>query len=132
MKPSLRRRVWVRAGGRCEYCGMPSTYADAPFQLDHIIAAQHREATSLPNLALACYHCNLHKGPNLTGIDPASGSLTRLYNPRSDLWAEHFTWRGARCIGLTPIGRTTIAVLAINDPAYVLLRRELRAAGLWT
>jgi hypothetical protein len=22
------------------------------------------------NLALACHHCNLHKGPNLAGVDP--------------------------------------------------------------
>jgi hypothetical protein len=30
------------------------------------------------NLAFACYHCNLHKGPNLSGIDQDSGALVRL------------------------------------------------------
>jgi hypothetical protein len=26
------------------------------------------------NLAPACHRCNLHKGPNLTGIDPETGA----------------------------------------------------------
>jgi len=37
------------------------------------------------NLAFACYHCNLHKGPNLSGIDQESGALVRLFN-RVAVW----------------------------------------------
>src|SRR5438132_9127096 len=61
-----------------------------------------------------CVFCNSHKGPNLTGIDPDSGAIVRLFNPRQDRWADHFTLRGAFIIGLTPTGRTTVYVLAMN------------------
>ncbi len=40
----------------------------------HIVASQHLGATTVDNLALSCPFCNRHKGPNLVGIDPASGA----------------------------------------------------------
>ena len=55
--------------------------------------------------------------------------LTRLYNPRLDRWREHFAWQGAVLIGLTAVGRTTIQVLAINDPVEVAAREMLIAEG---
>jgi len=67
MKVSLKRAVWRRARGACEYCGMPSEFYRAPYQVDHVIAQQHGGETVLTNLALACYHCNLRKGPNIAG-----------------------------------------------------------------
>ena len=48
------------------------------------------------NLALACHHCNLHKGPNLTGIDPLTQLVTTLFNPRVDRWDEQFARDGTR------------------------------------
>ena len=39
----------------------------------------------MDNLALACIDCNLHKGPNLTGIDPETNQVTRS-NPEQ--WAS--------------------------------------------
>ncbi len=62
---SLERLVRRRALGCCEYCGLPEQYSSAPFQMDHIIAEQHRGPTVPSNLALACCACNHHKGPNL-------------------------------------------------------------------
>jgi 5-methylcytosine-specific restriction endonuclease McrA len=41
-----------------------------------VSARQHGGETELHNLALACWTCNLKKGPNLTGIDPASKEFT--------------------------------------------------------
>jgi hypothetical protein len=76
-----------------------------------------------------CVFCNLHKGPNLAGLDPATGELTRLYDPRRDRWRAHFAWLGAVLIGRTPIGRTTVHVLAINDPAMVATREALIEEG---
>ena len=43
-----------------------------PCHIDHVIAQQHGGVTAASNLALACYACNLHKGPNLSGRDPAA------------------------------------------------------------
>jgi len=77
------------------------------------------------NLALACIHCNRYKGPNIAGVDPATGEIVRLFHPRRDKWSVHFTWNGSRLIGRTSIGRATIQVLNINAAAMVDLREAL-------
>ncbi len=127
---SVRRSVRDRANSRCEYCR--TRQADEPFitfQVEHIIAIQHGGSDDLENLALACSHCNLHKGPNLSGIDPATGLLEALFQPRQQSWPDHFESRDAEILGLTPNGRTTIRVLAMNAPPRLDLRRELLQNG---
>jgi len=74
------------------------------------------------NLALACIDCNLHKGPNLTGIDPRTKRLAKLFHPRLQRWDEHFEWRGLYLAGKTAIGRTTIRVLNMNSEDHLTLR----------
>jgi hypothetical protein len=74
-------------------------------------------------LAYACQHCNLHKGPNLSGIDPQSGQVLTLYHPRRDSWKLHFAVEEFRLVGLTPTGRATVRVLAMNDTDRVQLRQ---------
>ena len=100
----------------------------APFQTDHIIAKQHGGADDLDNLALACIHCNRYKGPNIAGIDPHTGELTRLFHPRTDEWHRHFEWDGAEIRPLTPIGRVTLLVLLMNDPELVWMRSNLETS----
>ena len=101
------------------------------FHLEHIIARQHGGEDSPDNLALACHRCNLHKGPNLTALDPKTGELTRLFHPRKDRWNGHFDFQQERIIGRTAIGRATAALLQMNTPDRIELRRQLLAAGLW-
>ena len=131
MKASLKRQVWRRANGCCEYCRMPSEFYLAPYQIDHVIAEQHGGRTTLPNLALACFHCNLKKGPNIAGRDSVTRRTTRLFHPRQDQWDGHFRWYGAKLVGRTAIGRTTIHVLNINNPAYLAVRKALMDARLF-
>ncbi len=100
-----------------------------PFEIDHIIARKHGGATAEDNLALACFYCNSAKGPNVAGFDPDSGQLVPLFNPRRQSWPRHFRWDGPRLVGRTRTGRATIAVLAVNDSAFVLLREALIVAG---
>jgi hypothetical protein len=132
MDSSTREEVRKRAGGRCEYCHLPQTCVTTPFQIEHVVARQHRGRDHLGNLAYACLRCNLHKGPNLAGIDPESQTLTRLFNPRRQIWSRHFKWDGALLIGKTAVGRTTIEVLAMNNPERIALRQELLDQGLLT
>jgi hypothetical protein len=128
---TFEQPVRERAGDRCEYCHVPRPAYDTPFQLDHIIARQHRGATDLANLAYACYHCNLNKGPNIASLDPPGhGQLVRLFNPRTDDWSQHFEWRHAELVGRTPEGRATVLVLNINDPAAVAVRESLLLEGI--
>jgi 5-methylcytosine-specific restriction endonuclease McrA len=123
MDATLRELVRQRASGRCEYCQIhqedDSYYR---FQIEHILPLKHGGTDDSENLALACRHCNLHKGPNLSGIDPDDGRLTPLFNPRSDKWQNHFVFQGAIIVGLSNIGRATIQVLAMNDSDRVDLR----------
>jgi hypothetical protein len=127
----LIRHVWQRARARCEYCQLPSGFHPPPFQIDHITARQHGGPTALDNLALACIHCNRFKGPNIAGIDPENGEIVRLFHPRRDIWADHFLWNGPRLEARTPVGRATIALLLINDPEVVAVRKALQEEGVF-
>lgn len=130
MDARLKKTVRSRAGLRCEYCHLPEGIAELPFQFDHVIAEQHGGEATEDNLALACARCNRYKGPNLSGIDPESGKLTRLFNPRTDAWSKHFVWKAASLSAWTAIGRTTIAVLQINHPEAQNQRADLLKEGI--
>jgi HNH endonuclease len=129
VNPELVRRVWRRAHDRCEYCKLPARFHPAPFQIDHIVARQHGGGTDLSNLALSCLHCNARKGPNIAGIDPSTGNVTRLFNPREDRWDTHFEWDGAAIAGRTTVGRVTVQVLGMNDPDFLEVRLALIGEG---
>jgi hypothetical protein len=124
---AVRRRVRERAEHRCEYCR--TRQVDEPYiayQIEHIVAIEHGGSDDEDNLALACSHCNLHKGPNLAGIDPATGKMEPLFHPRKQKWSEHFQLRGAFIDGTTPCGRTTVRVLVMNVQLRLDLRDEVQ------
>ncbi len=131
MDHALERLVRLRAGGRCEYCHLPQVWSQVPFEIDHITPRKHRGRTVQGNLALACYYCNVYKGPNLTGRDPQSGEITPLFHPRKHTWGYHFRYEGGTLTGRTAIGRTTVGVLRINHPQRVALREILIAVGVF-
>ena len=122
---ALAARVIARSKGRCEYCGFPEHAAELSFHIDHVIAEKHGGVTEESNLVWACFSCNLHKGPNIAGLDPISGELTRLFHPRQDAWEDHFQWRTSWLHGKTAVGRTTVAVLDINHADMIGVREAL-------
>ena len=86
MDAAIRDLVRRRAGNRCEYCRLPqSALPHAPFHVEHVVAKQHGGSDDTVNLALACDRCNLHKGPNLSGIDTETGVTVPLFHPRKDV-----------------------------------------------
>lgn len=89
------------------------------------MAKQHGGSDDVDNLALACHRCNLHKGPNLTGIDPQTGETASLFHPRRDRWSDHFTFEGVRVSGISAIGRATVQVMNMNDARRLELRSEI-------
>lgn len=128
MDASLRAFVVQRAAGYCEYCRLPQRFFTELFQIEHIVPRQHRGFTIESNLAIACSRCNLYKGPNIAGLDPLTGELIRLFNPRIDVWSEHFQASSdGNMLGKTPIGRTTLYVLNMNDQRRVELRKAIAA-----
>ncbi len=133
----LASEVRRRAAGLCEYCRIPEAAFRRPFHIEHVIARQHGGLTELDNLALACWACNLKKGPNLTGLDPQSKRITPLFDPRKDRWADHFASSvgtsvalGIEIRGLTAVGRTTVIVLGMNTEMRQMVRYELWREGV--
>ncbi len=125
----LRRQAIDRAGKRCEYCLIHQDDAVASHQIDHVIAVKHGGATTSENLALSCVLCNLRKGSDLSSVDPVSGAVVPLFNPRTQIWFEHFRIENVTFVGLTPEGRTTVALLQLNSYERMSERRELLRTG---
>ncbi len=113
---AIRQQVCQRANSLCEYCHASEQWQYVRFTMDHVIPLSRGGSNTFENLALACFHCNRRKSDKITGIDPASGDEVSLFNPRQDIWNEHFIWSmdGLRIIGLTATGRATVATLDLN------------------
>ena len=127
MNAAVRELVRRRAGERCEYCHLPQAAVPlASFHIEHVVARQHGGGDDPANLALACDRCNLHKGPNLAGIDPETGNVVPLFHPRQDAWDDHFRWERVEVVGLTASGRATVRLLNMNTTRRLKVRKELR------
>ncbi len=131
LSATLRQLVSQRAAGACEYCRIHQTFSMYSHEIDHVIALKHGGESTDDNLVLACLPCNRHKGSDLTSIDPFTGVVTLLFNPRTQIWLEHFQLEGGLIAGITAIGRTTIFLLQMNEPSRLQLRQALVTQGLY-
>lgn len=127
----LRRRVYERAEGRCEYCLLPERYSIKRHHVDHITAQKHGGDTDEDNLCLSCAACNRYKGSDLTGIDPATNQIVHLFHPRQDRWDDHFHLDVALIEGRTPQGRATVRVLRMNNQDNLDQRGRLIELGFY-
>ena len=126
----LRRQVVGRASGFCEYC-QTSQAIVITMEIDHIIPQSADGNTTMDNLCLTCTSCNNYKGAHQIGTDPETGRDTPLFNPRTQIWQQHFQWAedGTRLLGLTETGRATIQRLRINRQAVFEARKRWVEAG---
>ncbi len=131
MDAALAGIIWQRARNRCEYCLLPSALSSMPFEIDHVIPRKHGGQTVEKNLALACFYCNRYKGANIAGFHPQTRQITRLFNPRSDIWEQHFRWQSTHIEGVTSIGSTTVVVLKLNHPEMLVVREALHDEGVF-
>lgn len=121
---ALRRLVAERAWTRCEYCLLSSGVSFYPHEVDHIIAEKHDGKTEFDNLAYACARCNRFKGTDLGSFDPLTGQFAFLFNPRTQVWSEHFAFEGEMIVGLTAEGRTTVKLLQMNSEERLAERKS--------
>jgi len=137
MPHRLYEQVAARAGHHCEYCGAPEAISPHRFEVEHILPRALGGSDELPNLALSCAPCNRRKSQAAHALDPKSQdfSAVPLFNPRRDVSRVHFefarTPTGIRILGLTPIGRATVARLAMNDDHFVQARNFWAVLGLF-
>lgn len=127
----LRRQVIERAGNCCEYCLIHQDVVGATHQVDHVIAEKHGGATVFDNLALSCMVCNRRKASDIASVDPDTGEVVPLFNPRAEQWSVHFELKDARIVGLTPTGRTTAVFLQFNSFERLAERNDLMRAGVY-
>jgi len=127
----LRQQIAERSRYRCGYCQSQQHLIGILLTIEHIVPESLGGDTTLDNLCLACWDCNLIKGNRIAAIDPQSGTRVRLFHPNHQEWTEHFRWHhdNIRIMGLTPTGRATVGLIKLNRPVLLHARRFWRDAG---
>ena len=82
---------------------------------------------------LACRRCNAFKGTQTHARAPQSAEWVVLFNPRQQVWSDHFAWSedGTEIMGTTPCGRATVVALKMNNAEIVVARRLWVSVGWW-
>jgi len=129
---SLRELVAAEAGYRCGYCLTDQRVSGAQMHIEHLSPRARGGGSEQSNLWLSCAWCNSYKGTLTDELDPDTGRLVALFNPRTQRWSKHFAWSedGTRILGLTPSGRATVDALRLNNP-YILPARRLWVVAGW-
>jgi hypothetical protein len=130
---TLRSRVLKQAGNCCGYCRVPGAFVYAPMEIEHILPKVAGGTDEEGNLWLSCPRCNGFKAAKTRALDPRTRRVVPLFNPRLQVWSEHFRWGKDRTtiIGRTSCGRATVDALHLNFEASLELRRWLLAAGVY-
>ena len=128
---SIREKVEAGANKLCEYCLSPLEFSPDPFSIEHIFPLFLGGTNDLENLALSCQGCNGSKSIKTEAFDLVSQTISSFYNPRKDVWSEHFVWNEdfTEIIGLTAKGRVTVKTLKLNRQRVINLRKILMLAG---
>lgn len=128
---SVRARVREAAGDCCGYCLSPQRLVMSKLEVEHIIPRALGGGDEEFNLWLSCGLCNRYKGAQTRSIDPATNLLVDLFNPRTQIWSEHFRWTpdGTYIVGETTTGRATVDALRLNNELAVEVRRNWVLAG---
>jgi hypothetical protein len=129
----LDRRIREAARNRCGYCLSPQRLVMARLEIEHIIPLAKGGVTEEANLWLCCPLCNRYKADRTEFTDPVSGATVLLFNPRFQVWSQHFAWSadGLRILGLTPTGRATVAALHLSDDPDALEVRSYWVLAGW-
>jgi hypothetical protein len=124
--------VSARARHACEYCHAPEVVFNLPFEVEHITPQALGGESTADNLALACRSCNLYKSAYVRAVDVLTQQEVGLFNPRRDVWREHFSLddETGEIEGSTGVGRATVLRLRINSTAQVAARKQWLRLGL--
>ncbi|MBX7171772.1 MAG: HNH endonuclease [Pyrinomonadaceae bacterium] len=120
----LRQKVAKTAKYRCGYCLMPQSIIPMLLEIEHILAQAKGGTDDESNLWLACGACNSHKHAKTHGFDVSTNQEVKLFNPRLQIWEEHFEFnsRTGEIIGKTVCGRATVEALRMNEEQAVKAR----------
>ncbi len=121
----LRDKIRLAANNCCGYCKSPQHLIPMPFEIEHFLPIAEGGTNDEENLWLACRVCNSFKHAKTFATDPQTNKKTTFYNPRKQVWAEHFEFSDDKTeiIGKTACGRTTVIALKLNNSLSVKMRR---------
>jgi 5-methylcytosine-specific restriction endonuclease McrA len=129
---TIRAQVRQRADDRFEYCHQLELFSPYSYHVDHILPVKrHGGSDGVENLAWACFECNTNKAGDISAYDYETKELTPLYNPRTQLWDDHFEMQSALIAAKTAVGRVTIRLLQLNESHRVESRQNLSNKGRW-
>ncbi len=128
---AVREKVAAAAQYRCGYCQTSQLITGMPMHIEHLIPLAAGGRSDEENLWLACPLCNGYKGVQTYAPDPETGETVALFNPRQQVWNDHFRWsdHSAEIVGLTPCGRATVMALKLNNENITRARRRWVLAG---
>jgi hypothetical protein len=120
----LRRQIDETDRRRCCYCLTAEANSGIRLTYDHLVPVSKGGVTIFENVCLACSACNQYKAHATHAVDPITGEIVPLFNPRTQRWSDHFNWSTdtTRVEGSTPIGRATVIALRLNHPLIVTAR----------
>ena len=123
----LKIRIRRQARDRCGYCQTPQKIVSMPLEIEHIIPQALGGTDAEENLWLACRNCNGFKRSKTHGIDPETGLETKLFDPRHQVWGDHFEYDAGQTqiFGKTDCGRATVIALRLN------FEQAVAARSLW-
>jgi HNH endonuclease len=121
----LQRQIRAYFDNRYAYCRSAEALTVSIFEFEHIIPRSAGGKTEFENLCLACPSCNRYKAFRQTGFDLIERQDVVLFHPHLQSWTEHFAWNedATEILGLTSVGRVKIAVLRMNRPQLVRVRK---------
>lgn len=117
----VKELVRKRANYLCEYCRSSERVSPSRFTMEHITPQSLGGSDHPDNLALACRRCNERRYNITEALDPQTQQMVPLFNPRKQVWQEHFVWINEYTVieGITAIGRATCQCLDLNDERYL-------------
>ena len=117
IKKDLDEKVRRKAKNRCGYCLNPQELMPYRLEIEHLFPKALGGETVEENLWLACRECNSHKAKKIKAIDSLTGKRVKLFNPRRQIWSEHFEFSQdySQIIGKTVCGRATVESLQMNN-----------------
>ncbi len=80
-----RQNVYIRDGGRCQYCG--SFFSERDLTYDHVVPRSKGGETEWTNVVTCCTRCNLKKG----GRTPEEAGMALIRKPKPPIWIPLLT-----------------------------------------
>lgn len=129
----LEEKIRTQAKNCCGYCLVPQKLVSYKLEIEHLFPQGLGGTNEEENLWLACRQCNLIKGIKTKGLDPITLERVKIFNPRKQIWSEHFAFSEdkSEIIGKTPCGRATVLALQLNSDLQKTAREFWRLTGIF-